>query len=175
MNKAWGEVMGKDWRRMLLKNGGLIEGSLSISYLYIVSFTLKRKYNSNTAIHGYRSSVHKHMGMPVLLYLVSGSEFRSLLRIKRALVPSHASCTPFLYRNSVCRWTLAAKNVTNSNRQALIITREICTQRRKGNYAHGKKKKKVQTSYMKTRQRELLLKWVLPVPKTFDFLFTLRL
>lgn len=36
-------------------------------------------------------------------------------------------------------------------------------------------KKKHQAAYMKTRQRKLLLKWVLPVPKTLDFLFPLKL
>lgn len=144
----------------------------------MVSFTLKRKYKSNTAIHGYRSSVHKQMEMPVLLCLVFGSWFRSLLRSKRALVPS--SCFTYaiplekqsLQMNTGCQKCDKFKQTSSHNYQ------RICIQRRKGNYApwkRKKKKKKAQTSYMKTRQRELLLKWVLPVPKTFDSLFPLRL
>lgn len=93
-------------------------------------------------------------------------------RSTRAAVP-HASRPQFLYMNSVCRWMLVAKNVTDSNRQALVITRESCIQKRKVNYALDVKKN--QAAYMKTRQRKLLLKWVLPVPKTFDFLFPLKL
>lgn len=61
-------------------------------------------------------------------------------RSTRAAVP-HASRPQFLYMNSVCRWMLVAKNVTDSNRQALVITRESCIQRRKVNYALDVKKK----------------------------------
>lgn len=115
---------------------GLIAGSLSICYLYMVSFTLKRKYNSNTAIHGYRSSVHKQMGMPVLLYLVSGSGFRSLLRSKRALVPSPCFMYAIplqkqcLQMNIGCQKCDKFKQTSSHNYQRNLYTkeeRELCS------------------------------------------------
>lgn len=115
---------------------GLIAGSLNICYLYMVSFTLKRKYKSNTAIHGYRSSVHKQMGMPVLPYL----GFRSLLRSKRALVP----CSCFMYAiplqkqclqmNTGCQKCDKFKQTSSHNYQRNLYTkeeRELCSMEKK--------------------------------------------
>lgn len=64
---------------------------------------------------------------------------------------------------------LAAKNVTDSNRQAPIITREICIQRRKVNYALDVPEKKTSSSIYENKTKEAVVEMSIASSQNIGF------